>query len=109
MRRTASLMVVLALSASLFTRLSVQAQDNRERKVVAKVAPTYPEMAKGKHVGSVVKVIAVVLADGTVKSTKAVGGNPVFIESATEAVRRWKFQAASAESTEVVQLTFEPR
>jgi hypothetical protein len=31
----------------------------------------------------------------------------VLIESATDAVRKWKFQTASAETTEVLQLTFE--
>lgn len=49
-----------------------------------------------------------VRANGSVKSTKALGGNPVLVESATDAVRKWKFEAASADTTEVLQLTFEP-
>jgi TonB family protein len=110
MRRAGSLMVALALSAGLFTpNSSAQRQDNAERKVVSRVAAVYPELAKRRHVGSVVKVVVVIRANGTVKSTKAVGGNPVFIESATDALSKWKFEAASEETTEVLQLTFEPR
>ena len=67
-----------------------------------------PNCAKRMHVGGVVKVEVVVRANGSVKSTKAVGGNPVLIDSATDAIRKWKFEAASAESTEVLQVTFEP-
>jgi TonB family protein len=103
-------MVALALFAGLFTRTNAaQAPEHAERKVVSRVAPVYPELAKRRHVGSVVKVVVVIRANGTVKSTKAVGGNPVFIESATDAIRTWKFEAASEETTAVVQLTFEPR
>jgi TonB family protein len=110
MRRVGGLIVVLALSPGLFVWTGpAQAQDHAERKVVSRVAPVYPELAKRRHVGSVVKVVVVIRANGTVKSTKAVGGNPVFIESATDALGKWKFEAASEETTEVLQLTFEPR
>jgi TonB family protein len=110
MRRAGSLIVTLALLASMFMRTSsAQAQDRAERKVVSRVAPVYPELAKGRHIGSAVKVVVVIRANGTVKSTRAVGGNPVFIESATDAIRNWKFETASEETTAVVQLTFEPR
>jgi hypothetical protein len=33
----------------------------------------------------------------------------VLIESATDAVGKWKFEAASEETTETVQLVFEPQ
>jgi hypothetical protein len=39
---------------------------------------------------------------------KALGGSPVLIASATDAVLKWRFEAASEETTEIVQLTFEP-
>jgi hypothetical protein len=41
-----------------------------------------------------------------VKSTRILGGNPVLIEAAKDAVTRWKFESAAAESTEIVQLAF---
>lgn len=84
-----------------------QKQDHDDRKIVSKVAPVYPDLAKRMHVGGVVKVEVVVGAKGAVKSTRVLGGNPVLIESATDAVRKWKFEAASVDTTEILQVTFE--
>jgi len=42
-------------------------------------------------------------------SRQTLRGEPVLIVSATDAVRKWKFEAASEETTEVIQLAFEPR
>jgi TonB family protein len=89
-------------------RTKVQAQGNDERKVINRIAPVYPELAKRMHTSGVVKLEVVIRADGNVKSTKALGGNPVLILSAIDAVRKWKFEAASEETTEVVQIAFEP-
>jgi TonB family protein len=111
--RTGALVIVVAIFAGLSTQVSLAQKpdhaDHAERKVLTKVEPVYPDLAKRMHLGGVVKVEAVVLPNGNVKSTRVVGGNPVLIESATDAIRKWKFQTASSESTESLQLTFEPR
>jgi TonB family protein len=108
MRRAVTLTFVMATCAPLFPQASTaQKTDHPERKIVSKVAPEYPELAKRMHVGGIVKVEVVVGANGSVKSTRVVGGNPVLIESATDAIRKWKFEAASISSTEVFQVTFE--
>lgn len=86
-----------------------QTKSELERKIVEKVAPVYPPLAKRMNIKGVVKLEVVVRANGTVKSTKIVGGNPVLIDSATDAVRKWKFEPAPAESTGVVEVVFEPR
>lgn len=70
------------------------------------MAPVYPELARKMHIRGVVKIEAVVKPNGTVKSTRILGGNPVLIEAAKDAVTRWKFESAAAESTEIVQLAF---
>jgi TonB family protein len=109
MGRAGSLLAAVATCVALFPQASIaQKQDHAERKIVGKVAPTYPDLAKRLHVSGIVRVEVVVGANGAVKSTKVLGGNPVLIESATDAVRKYKFQAASADTTEVLQLTFEP-
>jgi TonB family protein len=111
--RTGALVIAVAIYAGLSTQVSLaQKQDqaeHAERKILTKVDPVYPDLAKRMHLGGVVKVEAIVRPNGNVKSTRVVGGNPVLIESATDAIRKWKFQTASSESTEIVQLTFEPR
>ena len=46
------------------------------------------------HIHGIVRVEAVVKANGTVKSTRVLGGNPVLVDAAIEAVGKWKFEPA---------------
>ncbi|HTT22283.1 MAG TPA: energy transducer TonB [Candidatus Sulfotelmatobacter sp.] len=78
-----------------------------ERKIASRVAPAYPELAKKMHIHGVVRIEAVVRPNGSVKSTRVIGGNPVLVEAAQDAVGKWKFEPAQNETTEVVQLAFE--
>ena len=55
----------------------------------------------------VVKVQVVVAANGSVESTKVVGGHPLLGTAATDAVKKWRFEAASEETTGVVEFKFE--
>jgi len=108
MRRASSLIVAAALLAILLMRTSkAQTPGHEERKVVSRIAPFYPEIAKRMQVGGVVKLEVVVRANGRVKSTKALGGSPVLIEAAADTVKKWKFEVAPQETTEVVQVVFE--
>jgi len=77
------------------------------RQVVRKTLPTYPEIARRMNLTGTVKVLATVSADGTVKDVQPVGGSPVLIQAAEEAVRKWKFAPATAESKELLELRFE--
>lgn len=102
----------MLVSLVAFTTNPVLAQNasspvNSERKITSRVAPNYPELAKKMHIRGVVKIEAIVRPNGTVKSTRVLGGNPVLVDSAVEAVGKWKFEVAQNETTEVVQLTFE--
>jgi TonB family protein len=60
------------------------------------------------HLQGVVKVEAVVRANGSVKSTRVVGGNPVLVDAATDAVSKWKFEPSQNETTELIEVTFSP-
>lgn len=77
-----------------------------ERKVMDRVAPTYPDLARRTHLSGVVKLEVVVRPNGTVKSVKPVGGNPVLIDAATAAVSKWRFEAGPVDTAEVVELSF---
>jgi protein TonB len=102
-------MVVLVLCAGALGQSgTAEAEGHGGRRAIDKVAPVYPELAKRTHVRGVVRLEVVVRPNGSVKSTKVLGGSPVLIEAATDAVRRWKFEAAPDETTETVQLAFEP-
>lgn len=102
------LAVVVVCVASLAFAQTAPAASASGRKVTTRVAPTYPELARKMHIQGVVKVEAVVRANGTVKSTRILGGNPVLVEAAADAVSKWKFEPQPSDSTEVVQLTFVP-
>lgn len=92
---------------SLASAQNANAANSSDRKVETRVAPAYPELAKKMHIRGTVRVEAIVRPNGTVKSTRILGGNPVLIQSAQDAVSKWKFETAQGETTEVVQLSFE--
>jgi len=107
MRRSLALLMFMT---TLWMGLAV-AQDssssNPDRKIVARVTPVYPELAKKMHIHGIVRVEATIRPNGQVKSTRVLGGNPVLVDSASQAVGRFKFEAAQGETTQVVLLTFE--
>jgi len=98
---------LIALTSSLVTAQSAPASANSERKISSRVAPNYPELARKMHIHGTVRVEAVVRANGSVKSTRVLGGNPVLVDAAIDAVGKWKFETGQGETTEVVQVTFE--
>jgi len=98
--------VLAALAVSLLTAQTAS-ESRPERKVASRVTPVYPELAKKMHIHGTVKVEAVVRPNGQVKSTRLLGGNPVLVTAALDAVGKWKFETAQSETIEVVQLTFD--
>jgi TonB family protein len=101
------LAVMLALSWNLANSQNTTVASSSERKIASRVSPAYPELAKKMHIRGVVRIEAIVRPNGSVKSTRVLGGNPVLVESAQDAVGKWKFEPAQGETAEVVQLAFE--
>ncbi len=52
---------------------------------------------------------ALVAPNGTIKSLEVKGGNPVLVEAAETAIRKWKWEAASRETHEPIEVRFEPK
>jgi len=111
------LVLLLFVSCCLGSGNSAQSQSSAQsqppaaavaRKVVRKTIPTYPEIAKRARLTGTVKVIAVVSPDGTVKKVEPVGGSPILIQAAEQAVSSWKFAPAGGDSREVVEMRFNP-
>jgi len=100
---------VIAFALVALTGVLGTAQNtaHEERKVASRVAPNYPELARKMHIRGVVKVEATVRPNGSVKSTRVLGGNPVLVDAAVDAIGKWKFEPGPSETAEVVQLTFE--
>ena len=97
--------VMIALT-SIVTAQSAAASALSARKITSRATANYPDLAKKMHVHGTVRVEAIVRSNGSVKSTRILGGNPVLVDAALEAVAKWKFETAQSESTEVVQIIF---
>jgi TonB family protein len=87
---------------------SALAQAEMPRKVKTKVAPSYPDLARRLSIRGTVKVIVVVSPNGNPKDARVVGGNPVLVGAALDAVRKWKFEPAQDESTVTLEFDFQP-
>lgn len=99
----------VALIATLFGSFRVlpgYSQEVVERKVKSKVEPTYPEIARRMNLTGVVRLQVVVAPNGTVKDTKVIGGHPILVNAAVDAVKKWRFEPASGESTGTVVVKF---
>jgi TonB family protein len=96
----------LVEATALVCPLPAYAQEELARKVKTKVAPIYPDIARRMSIAGIVKVAVVVTPGGNVKSTKVVGGHPLLVNAAMDALKKWKFEAAPEESTGVVEFKF---
>ena len=105
-RSVATILTVLVLA---LVPAPGNAQEQLTRKIRSKVPAVYPDLARRMSITGVVKVSVVVAPNGTVKSTKVVGGHPLLVNAAMDAVKKWKFEASPEESTGVVEFRFEPQ
>jgi len=83
--------------------------DEIVRRAKSKVAPVYPELARKMNITGTVKVEVVVAPNGAVKDARVVGGHPVLANAALDAVKKWRFEPASTESTGIIDFKFDPR
>jgi len=81
-------------------------QEATKRKATAKVPPKYPALARQLKLSGKVRVEVTVSPDGHVKGTRIVGGNPILAEAALDAIRMWRYEVGTKETTEVVEIDF---
>ena len=96
---------MLALPA--LPRLCAGATPEKHRKIIRKVTPEYPDVARKIKLGGTVRLAVHVAANGRVMSTHILGGHPVLAKFATEAVEQWQFETSSQSTEEIVQITFQ--
>jgi outer membrane biosynthesis protein TonB len=104
------LMIVMLgiVTGVVMTSSSRAADEDSSRKATKKVTPAYSDIARKMQLAGTVRLAALVAADGHVKSTETIGGHPILVAAATEAVMRWKYQAAEKESREMLVFNFSP-
>jgi protein TonB len=103
--------VYLLIAALVFCHPFSIAQQNEEggsRKTLSRVMPVYPELARRLNVNGTVKLDALIAPDGKVASTEVVGGNPILIQAAVDAVRKWRFEPSAQQTKQRIELKFSP-
>ena len=100
---------LLTVVVIVFHPLPAVAQGELTRKAKTKVAPVYPDLARRMNITGTVKVLVVVSPNGALKDTKIVGGNPLLVNAAMDALKKWKFEPADSESTGTVEFKFQPQ
>ncbi|MFZ3217929.1 MAG: energy transducer TonB [Candidatus Acidiferrales bacterium] len=102
--------LALVMGASMVVAPRAGAQENSpepaKRKVRTKAVPEYPQLAKQMNVTGKVKLEATIAPDGHVTNTKVIGGSPLLVGAAQEAIRKWRYESAAKESTEIVEFDF---
>jgi TonB family protein len=104
----AALILCWAVALATISSFAQDDQSQGNRKVVSRVMPNYPPVARTMNIRGNVKVEAVVSANGTVKSLEIKGGHPMLVNAAADAVRKWKWAPAAHESKEPVTIKFDP-
>jgi len=79
------------------------------RKPKLKVAPAYPDLARRMSITGTVRLSVLVAPNGTVKSSKPLGGHPILVNAAMDAMKQWKYEPAATESSGIVEFKFAPR
>jgi len=95
----------VAFSGSLACSQQTTVEEGR-RKIKTKSNPTYPELARRMGITGKVRIEVVIAPDGRVKNARAVGGHPVLVQPCLDAVKEWRFDPASEETTQIVEFAF---
>lgn len=96
------------LLAFLGIATGVQSQEQSGRKLVTQVQPKYPEYLRDHEIGGSVRLTVVVAPNGNIKKVTPIGGNPILVDAAMDAVRQWKYAASENTDTFEVKLEFTP-
>lgn len=76
--------------------------------MTSRVTADYPELARQMQLTGTVRVEAVVLPNGRVKSIQVLGGSPVLAKSAVDTIEKWRWEKSSQETKEIIELRFHP-
>ncbi|HEX6878808.1 MAG TPA: energy transducer TonB [Terriglobales bacterium] len=100
-------LAAFALLATVFVTNAARAE-NGDRKVRQRVSPLYPELARKANVSGVVRLQVEVSPNGEVRKVNVIGGHPLLIPAAEDAVKKWRYEPAKDATTAVVEFKFSP-
>jgi TonB family protein len=94
------------LAISIASGQQATSIEDSKRKVRYKVNPQYSELARRMSLTGKVKIELVIAPDGHVKSSRAVGGHPLLVQSCLDVVKDWKFEPGPEETTQIMEFEF---
>lgn len=79
---------------------------DQDRKLLTRTDPEYPAIARDMNLHGTVKMRIWISGDGTVRRVEYIGGHPLLAESALKAIKTWRYESGTKETTSVVELKF---
>ena len=64
----------------------------QEAKLVRRVVPSYPPLARQARISGTVLLMGVIARDGTIEDLRVVSGHPLLVKAALDAVRQWVYR-----------------
>jgi protein TonB len=61
-------------------------------KLIKRVEPTYPPLARQTRISGTVRLHAIIGKDGAVQEVEVVSGHPLLLQAAMNAVKQWVYQ-----------------
>ncbi|MGB7436081.1 MAG: energy transducer TonB [Candidatus Acidiferrum sp.] len=107
-KRLIAAFAVFSLAVGVALPQQTSSTEDSKRKVKIRVNPQYSDLAKRMTLTGKVRVELTIAPDGHVKSSRAMGGHPVLVQSCLDAVKDWKFEAAPEETTQIIEFDFKP-
>jgi protein TonB len=64
----------------------------QEAKIIRRVIPVYPSLARSARVQGTVKLQGVISTDGRIERLQVISGHPLLVQAAVDAVRQWVYR-----------------
>ena len=61
-------------------------------RIVRRVLPIYPPLARTARISGVVRLQAIIAVDGSIAELNVISGHPLLIASAVDAVKQWLYK-----------------
>ncbi len=75
-------------------------------KVIRKVNPTYPPIARQARIQGVVRLEAIIAKDGSIQNLRVIQGHPLLVQSALQAVKQWRYAPTLLNDQPVEVITY---
>src|ERR1700693_6261596 len=98
---------IVSSQPSAFSQKTGQQEVTRRAKV--RIEPSYPERARQLKLTGKVRIEGIVSPDGNIKNTRVVGGSPLLVDAALDAIKQWKYEPGPRETLEKIEFSFQFR